>query len=186
MSGLSGWVLTQNGQCGKKPSSVKSIHAQCNEHIQDMTYDANEDKWAAISMAQDKYFNPYEFKVGEAEFKVNPVTENGITKYVPTVIFKNEKLTDAALKMIEEIANCSDCGMTWIVETFYNERFVCGFDIDFKGKSGLSLEGGEQTTGRTLTGAQGGDVTVSGDMPNRPRILKASFAIPVAPVVPTP
>lgn len=175
MAGLAGYKMSDD--CGIKPSSLASIHACINKEIVSMAFDEQTGRWTAIAMGSDGQgtdfvFKKYEFKVGEAELKSNATTENRVTKYVNTVTFKAEKMSEATVKMIAEFAENSYCGSTLICENFYGEQWVVGWDKLLKGQVGLELQGGELGSGRGLSGAQGGDITLGNETPYRLAILE--------------
>jgi hypothetical protein len=169
--------------CGRKPSSLASIKAIGNKEVDSFTFDDTEKEWSAIvtkSDGTDPYlFTEYNYKPGEAEMQINPVIENGVTKYVPKITFKAEKLTPGTLEMVDELANHSYCGMTFICEDFYGVKWVIGWDLLLKGQAGLSLESGELSTGRGLSGEQGGDIILSCEVPKRPYTLAAAVVVPI-------
>ena len=173
MGGLKGYAMSED--CGIKPSSLASIHACINKEIVSMTFDESTEQWTAIVMGSDGttdyVFKKYEFKVGEAELKTNATTENRVTKYVNNVTFKAEKMSESTVKMVEEFAENSYCGSTFICENFYGEKWVVGWDRLLNGQVGLELQGGELTSGRGLSGAQGGDIVLGNETPHRLAIL---------------
>ena len=161
----------KSDDCGRKPSSLKSIHVSGNKEITSMTYDGAANNWSAITMAASNVFKPYEFKAGEAELNLNPVVENGVTKYSPTVTFKAEKLSPSSLAIVEEFADYSFCGMTFICTDFYGVKWVVGWDELIAGDAGCQLTSAGLTTGRGLSGAQGGDIVVTAEHAKPPRVL---------------
>lgn len=181
MAGLAGYQMSDD--CGIKPSSLAAIHACINKEIVDINFDENTGQWTGIAMGNDGtndyVFKKYEFKVGEAELKTNATTENRVTKYVNTVTFKAEKMSEATVKMVAEFAENSYCGSTFICENFYGEKWVVGWDKLLKGQVGLELQGGELGSGRGLSGAQGGDITLGNETPHRLAILTDGVSIPV-------
>lgn len=178
MSGLSGYLMKDD--CGSAPSSIASLKIMSLKEVVSATYDAGTKRWTALAVDTGSVFKEYQFKSGEAELKIAPTTENRITKWTSTIIFRAEKLSDKILDSIEEFAEHSYCGMVAEVTTFYDERYFIGFDRKYKGIGPLELQGGgELTTGRGLSGQQGGDITLLSETPNRPNLFDDALNVPV-------
>lgn len=178
MASLGGYLMGDD--CGISPSALASLHlASSKEDVNTMNYSSTDNKFDAITMETGKVFKEYEFKPGEAEFKVDITVENRIPKFVITITFKAEKLSDSTLEMVDQFKDHSYCGMIGIAETFYGEKYVAGYDKKYGKKYGLELASSSLTTGRGLTGAQGGDIILTCEMPNRPVLLDNSVAVPV-------
>ena len=177
---LSGY--SKANDCGRKPSSLVSIKIATTPEVNSINYDSDTKRFNAITMEPGTplpTFHNYEFKNGEAELKIDPIVENGITKYVPRIVLKAEKLSDSTLDMVDEFAKHSYCGMIAVCETFYGEHYVIGYDSQYAKIAPLELAEGSLTSGRGLTGEQGGDIALSCEMPNRPRLLADNVIVPL-------
>jgi hypothetical protein len=176
---LSGYSKANDNCIGKKPSSVAKIKIMEANYLTTATYDTDSKKYSAVAITTGKTAQVYEFEAGQAEIKVGAVTENKVTKYVSTLTFKAEKLSDKYLDVIDEFVQHSYCGMVAEVETFYGERYFIGNDPQYGTIAPLELSEGELTSGRTLTGEQGGDIVLVSETPNRPRLFADGITLPL-------
>lgn len=174
---VSGYLIKED--CGSRPSSIASLKILSLREVDSATYDEQTQRWTALSVVTNSVFKEYEFKAGEAELKITPTTENRVTKWINLITFKAEKLSDKVLNVIEEFAVHSYCGMVAEATTFYGEKYFIGYDREYKGIGPLELQSGELTTGRGLSGAQGGDISLVSETPNRPMLFADALNVPV-------
>lgn len=165
--------------CGRKPSGLASIHIQSSKEVTSLTFDATNNNYSAITMNGTAVMSVIQFKQGEAQLDINAEVENDVTKFTNTITVKGEKLSEKYLALIQSLADHSYCGMTAIATTFYGERYVIGYDKDYAHSFPLELSAGPLSSGRGLTGEQGGDIVLVAESPQRPFTLDSSVTIPV-------
>lgn len=164
--------------CGRKPSGLAAIHIQSVKEVDSMTFDDTSGQYTAITMNGTSTMSVIEFKRGEAELVVAPEVENNVTKFTSTITVRNEKLSEKYLALHQQLADHSYCGMVAIGVTFYGERYVIGYDKDYGFSFPLELSAGTLSSGRGLTGEQGGDLVLVCESPQRPFLLADSVTIP--------
>lgn len=165
--------------CGRKPSGLASIHIESTKQVTSLTFDSTNNNYSAITMNGTAVMSKIEFKQGEAQLEINAEVENNVTKFTNTITVKGEKLSDKYLALIQQLADHSYCGMVAIATTFYGERYVIGYDKDYAFSFPLELSSGPLTSGRGLTGEQGGDIVLTCESPQRPYTLDSAVTIPV-------
>lgn len=172
---VSGYL--RSADCGPIRAGVAAIHVAEVADVASFTKNPSGENWTAVTMVEDNFFKKYEFKQGEAELKMDLVTENRATKSTNSIDFNMDKLSQESRDAVQELADKSACGLIVIVTTNQNEKWVLGYDNEFGSTYYCEFKTGTGTSGKAMTDLQGFVNSIGNESVELPRTFSGSIPI---------